>query len=276
MRKTVSKSLFLLAFLSSQAFAVNALEQSTAKENTSKDWSVSLKNTITTNMYDFDSVNHYATNETRVDVNVKAGESTYGIYTILGKELQGERDQSLTDINFKFITKFMDIGENITLTHYPIIKLPTSEDSDKRANLQAQVTYILYTTIKGDIVGNENFSFEILPYVTKAFHEYTTTTTGTSNNEWLVSFNPSAEYAFSDNFALGLELGYTRAFTYKGNSKDSYAFGAYLSFDFLENSNATLGYDIGGAPLAANGRDTRVNIIDNREANLYLELATKF
>ncbi len=276
MRKTVSKSLILFAFLSSAAFASNALEQSAVGKNASKDWSVSLKNTITTNMYDLDSVNHYATNETRFDVNIKVDDATYGLYTILGKELQGERDQSLSDINFKFIKKFMDIGEHVTLTHYPIIKLPTSEDTDKRANLQVQATYILYTTIKGSLVGNENFSFAILPYVTKAFHEYTTTTLGKSNTEWTLSFNPSAEYAFSDSFALGLEFGYTRGFTYRGNSKDAYAFGTYLSFDFLEDSNATLGYDIGGAPLAANGRDTRVNIIDNREANLYLELSTKF
>ena len=276
MIKSLSKPLFLLTLLvSTSTWSQNAM-QDAVNTKASKDWSIVIRNTTTTNMYSLDSVNHQASNRTRFDFNLNMPGGRIGINSTLVKDFQGERKQQLTDFRINFVKPAGKIGKYINVVHFPILTIPTSENSDKRANLTTQLTYVPFTSIDGAMFGSKNLSVLVIPYVVKAFHKYTTTTLGTSNNEWLVGINPIINYSITDKFMTGPQFSYARSWTYLGNSEDSYNIGWTATLSFMKTWTAMLGYEVGGSPLAANGRSNQIDVTNLEQANMFLELATRF
>ncbi len=272
----MSKCLLLLSFLGMGQTALASNSSVKKAPKASKDWSISVRNTTTSNLHKLDSVNHYATNTTSLSASVKTGKARVSLSTSLVKELQGERDQNLSDFGLSLSRPLGKFGDYTSVSNTFSLKLPTSKNSDERASLQFQATYAPTISISGGIVGSKNIGFSISPYFILPKHEYKTTTTGSSNNQFITGSSFSVGYSLTDDLSIGTSFSYTRTFKYGGEQRDFYENSFYIGYSITKTTSASLSYSIGGSPLAPNGKDTEIKFIDNDEATLSLGLSTRF
>ncbi len=272
----MSKSLLFLSLLGSTQIMAQTNSSVKKAPQVSKDWSISLSNTTTSNLYSLDSTEHYAMNITSLRASVKTGKAVVSLGTSLIKELQGERDQDLSDFSLSLSRPLYKFNKDIGMRHSLSLKLPTSKNSDERANLQVQLSYTPSVSLSGNLVGNENLSFSYAPYFIAPFHKYKTTTLGTSNNQFIAGNSLGLDYALTDSFSSGYAFSYTRSFKHGGEQRDSYSNTFYASYAFSAKTSATLSYELGGSPLRPDGKETEIKFIDNDEATLSLNIATRF
>jgi len=240
----------------------------------SKDWSISISNSTTSNLYKTDNPDHYADNITGISLGLKAGPGKLRLSGSIYKPLtDGERKEKAGDIGLSYGQKLGSINKFTTVSGALKMTLPVSENSRERSELTTAFT--LSTPVSWDATqaGLKGAYVSYAPFVKKNFHEYEIATTGASNREWIVGNSLGLGYSLTDWMSIDFSGSYSRSITYQGNSTDVYSLDQSVSFSLPKKMGLSLGHQIGGSPLAPNGRDTQIDLFDSKKATVYATLS---
>lgn len=273
----INWSILLILLASSGSMAETSTSAKKVKAvksgaKTSKTWSIGLANTISTNLYKWDSVNHSASNITSLSLKNKIGDGRLSVSTSLNKPLtDGERKEKVGDFGVSYSHKSYSLNTFTSLRPSLKVALPFSESS-KDADLRFATTASAVVSWDMTQLGLSKFSLAYIPLVKKNFHEYTAGLYGV-NREWTVGNILSLGYGVTNWMSLALEGGYLRNYTYGGTESDVWTFDAATSFVLPKKFGLSIGYSIGGTPLAPNGRDTEIDLFDTEKASVYATLS---
>jgi hypothetical protein len=276
---TKKMSILLILLASTNLMAKNtssAKADQTVKKGAkkSKDWSVSISNTVSSNLYKTDNPDHYASNVTAISLGAKFGPGKIRLSGAINKPLtDGERDEKVTDLSLGYGQSLYKFNSFTRMSGSMKVTIPTSETSRERADLRTALTVATPISWDATQAGLQNAYVSYTPFAKKSFHRYEVATYGASNREWIVGNSLGVGYSLTSWMSIDFSGSYSRSFTYQGNSTDSYSLDESVSFSLPMKMGLTVGHSIGGSPLAPNGRDTEIDLFDSKKATVYATLS---
>jgi len=276
MTKNMSILLILLTSTTAAAASTSSAKADQgvkASAKKSKDWSVSISNTVSSDLLKSDDADHRMSNLTAISLGIKLGSGKLGLSGTVSKPLQGERKEKAGDLGLGYSKSLHKFNKYTRMAGSFKLTIPTSETSRERQDLRTAVTTALPLSWSAAQVGIDKAYVSYVPFAKKNFHRYEVATYGASNREWIVGNSLSFGYGLTDWMSIDFSGSYSRSVTYQGNTTDSYSLDESVSFSLPKKMGLTLGYSIGGSPLAPNGRDTQIEFFDSRKANVYATLS---
>jgi hypothetical protein len=235
----------------------------------SKSWSLSAEASLGTSMHHFDDPDKAISTDFSLSPTYKVGKGITLFGSVSGnKDLKGERLWTWGNSALG-LSSSLGKTEYISTSGSLIATLPTSEAAKDYQKMIAGLTVAPKFSLRTNKLGFENFGISYAPSATVYFHEYTTSLTGGSNKQYLLSNSLSLSYTITDEVSLFGVGKYGRSITYKGNQSDFYSFVAGASYAPTANTSLTAGVAQGGSPLAANGYETDIDLYDARAASMF-------
>jgi hypothetical protein len=186
------------------------------------------------------------------------------------KDLTGERQFTMNDGS---ISNVHNLGEysNINLGLSLSAVLPISENSIKNTHLNTKLTAtpIASYQFKHMTSALDWLSISYRPSVGTYFHDYQVTETGSSNPQYSLAQRAILSFSLSDNFSLDLDGSYTRYYSYQGTTWDLFNFDQSISYAFNAYGSVYIGHNNSGSALAPNGRDSNLDLFDDRSSTVY-------
>jgi len=265
----------ILLFLSVLVFAFSSVW---AQEEDQKKWSAAFMGTILSNAYSPSSVNHSSSlsGEMILGFSVDGG---YSLSTYFGvsKNLTGTRETEVSDVFVGITKKLVEFSYGLSLKGTFRFYIPFSEYSRDTADLITSL-YIA-PTLTADLskVGINYFKASYTPSFTKSFHQYKTTTDGTSNTEYKLSNSFSLSLLPNKKFNISLGFTYSKYWNYNGVTKsDQFLLSQSLGYLINDNMDITIGHSNIGDVLDPMGQNSNVQIFDESGSSYYLTFGLYF
>jgi hypothetical protein len=112
--------------------------------------------------------------------------------------------------------------------------------------------------------------------IRRNFHEFQTTTAGTSNTMAAVVNRFNAGLGITKKLSVSADFIYNTGWTFLSNFKDSFELGEEISFSVNKNLSLSAGHSNSGGLLEANGQDSNLDIFDEQSSSVYGAVAYKF
>jgi hypothetical protein len=237
-----------------------------------KKLTTTLDATTGTNFYRFSSAEHQSFSEFSVNPEYNLSGFLLGATAGLSKDWQGYREENWIDGTLYLKKKLYGRGA-FTLGSSSLLLIPLSDESQHDLALVTALSLAPILSWDLSAVKLKHLTFSYTPSMTKYFHRYRTTYSGSTN----VSFRLKQSFKFSyspwENWAFGFSFSEAERWSYGGERKDS------LYQSSLAASWSKKAYSVGvelsneGSAYQANGTDSNVKIIDNETMMFYLSVS---
>ena len=265
MRKQVFTSLFLgvIAFLPSAILAKNTnFYLSNYFQTNLKDRSISEHNSSAT----FSLVGTYSLTNF----------GTLKVSTSVNKSLIGERKAVLGNTVLGLTKGLGSLDdEKISVRSSTSLIFPTSEYSKEIDQLYVGFSQsISFSRSVNSLLGPFNLSFS--PKINYNFHQHKTKLTGGSNYQYIFSNSIGLSRSITDKLSLSISGVYQKLFTYESNSVESYYLGQSISYTINNFSSLTIGHNLGGSLIAANGSDLNIELFNKDDSSVYFDVTLSY
>ena len=192
-----------------------------------------------------------------------------GISLALDKDLRNDREENLRDIGVSVSKKLHTFSKTLSLSGILGTSIPSSENSQKGSSKLSSIrlTPVFSYDASYDVL--ENLSIIYRPSFAKQFHEFKTTTSGSSNTSYSASNRLIFAYSFNDKWSMAFDNNYIRSWKYNGQYNDLFSFDQSLSYSISDNFSTSIGHAIGGSALAVNGQESDVRLFDSEASAVY-------
>jgi hypothetical protein len=271
MTKLMSLQVFILA--STNVF-FGQVQAASAKK--ASQWSVSLGASINTSLHKNTDLDKQLSSDFsigpsyRFSNGLRVGTSLSG-----SKDLLNEREWTWNNSYFS-ISKSLGSFSGIKVGGLVLVHIPLSEYSQDIQKLNTGLMLAPTFSYNLSSIGLERISLSYRPAITRYFHKYTTSLNGGSNTQYSFSNRLGMNFNITDAAYFAFNGSYARSFTYLGNEKDSYSFSSALGYSPTPKSSIELGHANGGSPLASNGRDTEIEVFNNRDSSVYMSFGYQY
>ncbi len=228
---------------------------------------------LETSLHEWENSRHSIISHTIVGVALTSPRGIRNsVEILLSKDLDGYRESSFSDVGWTLSGFSRALSPVLTLSGSLGFALPLSPASRKSRSLLVgtEVAPALTYDAGRDWLTGLKVSYS--PSVTRYVHRYAQQVSGEPNSRYALGHDLVFSYAFTDQMNLLLEQAYTRRWSYRGSSRDSFSFGQALSYNFAGNWEATIGHYIGGSALHINGSDSDVRFFDDDVSRIYMGL----
>lgn len=227
--------------------------------------------TASSNLEKQDSANYSATSDfslTTILKNLPFG--SLNLFVSGSKGLTGEREFNLNDgaiSNTQNLGAYSNVNFGLSMSAI----LPLSENSQKNTylNTKLTVTPIASYQFKNMSSALDWLSISYRPNAGTYFHDYKVTQAGGSNPQYSLGQRLIVSISLSDSLSLDLDGGYTRYYSYQGSTWDIFNFDQSLSYAFNAYGSIYVGHNNAGNALAPNGRNSNIDMFDNRSSTVY-------
>lgn len=167
------------------------------------------------------------------------------------------------------------LGDNVNVIARAGATLPLSKASNETNGLITafRINPLFSINASGLI---EGLSLIYRPTFIYNIHEYETSLTGNSNQQYTINQRITVLYPLLKNLYLSLDNTYVRSWTYKGNANDFYSLDQSLSTNFTKSFSGFMGHSIGGNALNVNGQESDIRIFDTRVSSYYIGISYQF
>lgn len=106
-------------------------------------------------------------------------------------------------------------------------------------------------------------------YLNKNIHEFSVKRTGEENVEYSLRNRIAIDYSITNKLSLSLINDYTRGWTYKSNSRETFLFAQELAFEILNLTSIYVGHQNQGAVRGPGNSGTNLSAFDDRSSEIY-------
>lgn len=241
-----------------------------------KNWSVSLGSSLYTELYKQDSVARSVTSGLSVGAGLKTEYFHLSVGTGLLKELSDERRTYISDgrVGVRFTP--LQLSEIHSGTTSLGLTIPLNK---RTANIDK-----LYTSVSGAGIlisnwskaGIKNLSSTFSVRVYKNFHEAETSELGNPLKSVGASTTLGVSYSPLSWLGLYVDASFAKSWTYNDKQSDNYGFTQSASFSLWRTLSLTIGHQIGGNVIAADGQSVDIAFIDDRRSQIFASVGYRF
>ena len=204
---------------------------------------------------------------------------TLGMTLSASKDWTGEGEVALLDPSIKLSRSAFTLNSIFSAAPAFGIVVPLSERTRDRESMLTAVRPSLrvnadLSRVKKSVIQDLSLMYELA--VSRAFHQYSTSTTGSVNTAWRLSNYFSASYAISSKFSFSGEFVRASGWSYQGGARHSFSLGQSLNYDFDPRVSLSIGHSNEGDVLRANGLDSNVSIFDSNSSRVFTSLTVIF
>lgn len=239
---------------------------------------LSLNNTLVTNRKEVDKdPDALLYNSTKFGISLKSNKK-YRIAFGIGftKNLTGERKLDWGDGSLAVSRGLAKPSEYLNISGKMSTILPLSKSTKQYAELNGLIGLQPVISWDASQIGAKGLSIAYIPKFTMYFHEHETNVNGSSNNQYKLGHVLSVDYSFTDKFSANITGIYNTKWTYGGYRGADFAADQSLSYSFNKTIWSSIGHSIGGAALAANGRDNNFQFYDENLSTWYLSVGLTY
>ncbi len=234
--------------------------------------SANLETSLTSNLANKNSDEYSRTIDISAVLGLVNNSGRWAINYNASKDTLREREYEAQDGSIRW-SNTLSKYKNLSIGASASTILPISEKSRTDNFLYTRFSTGPSFSLKGNgVIGLDLLQLSYSPIVAKSFHQYTTSRTGASNNEYSFIQQSSLLMQMNSHLSLSLFGSYTRHWTYERNTKDAFLFDQSLTWSINSNFSLTLGHNNQGNALAANGVDSGVDIYDINSSTIYTTL----
>lgn len=256
-----------------QATGSSKVQEAAPKTNRLK---VDIGFTASTSLHQYDDPDHTASGEVAFAPSIKASENfVIGVSAALTQDFKGLTETKLSDTEIALRRSPWAINDYLGFTPGISWSLPTSTKSREQDTLQGSLRLsprLKFTFVPSGIPLEGQYTFTYI----RNFHDYQTSTTGTSNLNDAVRHRLQPSIPISEKFALSFDFIRTTGWTYKGNPRNTFDVAGEVSFQATQVIALAVGLSNGGDAYKTNGMDPNIAVFNEQSSNAYGSMALTF
>ncbi|NDD92349.1 hypothetical protein EBZ37_09715 [bacterium] len=202
-----------------------------------------------------------------------------GMVLSASKDWTGESELTLLDPALKLSRSAATLNPYLSIAPSFGIVLPVSERTRSRESMIVAARSSLrlnadLAALKKPVVQNVSASYEL--GVSRAFHEYSTSSSGSVNTAWRISNLASVAYTFNPKWSVSADFMRSVGLSYQGGARHAFSVGETLNYEFDPRVSFSVGHSNEGDVLRANGVDSNISIFDSTNSRVFTSLTVIF
>ncbi len=204
---------------------------------------------------------------------------TVGMLASAYKEMTDLQEFTLYDPSFRVSYRPLVLNPTVSVTPAIWAVLPLSKRSRERDSL--------VTSVRPALRFGADFSksrIPILKYalvswetgIARAFHQYSTSTTGAVNTAWRLSNWINVYFAPESRWFLSGDFIRNTGWSYQGASRHSFSLGQTLGYRLTPELTLSVGHTNDGDVLRANGLTSNISVFDATSSRVFTSLMVIF
>ncbi len=241
-----------------------------AEEKPAKSYSIIGQLTTTSNVQPVESVDYSASQDVDLTTSYKFPTIvSLALDLNLSREYTGEGLTKVGDGYLRANFSALNLSNGLKLSADLINQLPLSEDSRDRSSLYTATT--LRPNLSADLseLNIKGLSVVYRVGFTRYIHQFTTSTTGASNNQYSISNRIDVMYSFLEKYSATLINNFSTTWSYAQRQRNSFSFRQELGFDITNKFSAQLGHSNQAGSLKADGRSSNVALFNETTSSVY-------
>lgn len=281
MEKTRLVLLTLLTVLILSGFGLHAQERENSSSTTSTQtipqeesspYSLLFNATYNTDRYRWGDVRKAHNMDFTLNPLITFSDSvSLSLVLAANKDFEGERAWAWQDTYIAPTFTLFKFAQDSKLSLITRVYFPTSKTSQKDSQLKSKF-YLGPQVTFGQQTLNLPLVIKYRPYGTVAFHEYEVSKSGQSNSKYSLAQRLILQWVISEKLSLYLDNIYSRSWSYRGNSKDTYILDQALSYDLNQSLSLSLGHNNTDSALRVSGQDVNIDLHKDNTSTFYLAL----
>lgn len=204
---------------------------------------------------------------------------TAGFIASAYKELTNFREFTFYDPSFRVSYRTIPLNPTVSVAPALWAVVPVTERTRERESLITSIRPALrfsadFSRSKTPILRDTSLSWET--GLARAFHRYSTATTGAVNTAWRLSnwinlyCAPGSHWFFSGEFIRNT------GWSYQGASRHSFSMGQTIGYRINPELTVSVGHTNEGDVLRANGLTSNISIFDSTTSRVFTSLMVIF
>ena len=242
-----------------------------------KSWSASASTGIASNLYKFGNDERTTDSEFSLAPAYAFNEKwSAGFNFSVAKSLTGTREALVNDGYLTLNYAGAPVAPFANWSLATSLTAPLSKQSQKIDSLYTAIT--LTPTIAFDLKawGLEKLTPSYSLALTRAFHQYYTSTEGESKKQYNVKNQVGLAYHFNDAWDVEGYYAISNSWTYRGTPSSSFGLGQALAHKISPTLSCSVGHENGGSTLKSNGQDSNISFVNPDSSRIYAELTYQF
>ncbi len=242
-----------------------------------KSWSASASTGISSSLYKFGNNERTTDSEFSLIPSYTINKQwSVGFNLSVDKSLTGTRDALVNDgyltLDYEggALAPFAKWGFEMSLT------APISKKSRLADSLYTATTLTPFVEFNLAAWGLERLVPSYSLSVTRAFHQYYTSSDGESKKEYNIKNEIDLAYKFAERWKLSGYYALSNSWTYRGTQSSSFGLGQALIHKISETLSCSVGHENGGSTLKSNGQDSNISFVNPDSSRIYAELTYQF
>jgi hypothetical protein len=235
---------------------------------------------VGSNLYSVDSEEHSASSSLVLLPSYRlTPDWTLGLALSTAKDLTGMRQLTFFDPSVRIQHSALKLNPYISLTPTVGVIVPASERSRERESLITAIRSSLrfvgdLSRLRKPVIRDVSVVNELA--VSRAFHQFETSTTGSVNTAWRLSnwlslgYNPESPWSVSADFIRNT------GWSYQGGMRHSFSLGETLSYQVDPRFSISVGHTNEGDVLRANGLSSNIQIFDSTSSRVFTSFTVIF
>ena len=195
------------------------------------------------------------------------------------KDLTGFRDLVLYDPSLRISRSAVSLNPFFSVSPAVGMILPATSRSREREGLITAVRPALrlsadLSRLKKPVLRDVSLMYEVA--VSRAFHQYTTSTTGSVNTAWKLSNLVSLGYAPGERWSFSADFMRNTGWSYQGGARHSFSLGESVNYQFSRAISLAVGLTNDGDVLRANGLNSNIAIFDSTSSRVFTSFTVIF
>ena len=193
---------------------------------------------------------------------------------VFSRQLENEMKSSVSDAVVGINRSSLPINRFLRLSPRLAATIAVNEYSREHDSLRFALHFkptfkFDLSRIAGADVGMSRIVFNHQFSVTRNFHSYSTSRTGSSNISYSTSYTGTLGYRFPQGLTLAGSFTRAIGWSYEGHPKNNFELAQELSYSLSEHVELALGHSNAGAAFKENGRDSNIAFHDVSDSTVF-------
>ena len=198
-------------------------------------------------------------------------------YLAASKELQGSREQSLSNAFIGHTQKLFNMNSDTSVSSDIRGYIPLNEDSIKDESLKTRIYLGLSTNSNLAIPYIESSSLTLKISGYRNIHEFETSRSGSVNTQYSLSEYLGLNLQLTKDLSFSTYVTNSQYFSYYNNRKpDVFEAGQSISYAITQDIEMSLGHTLGGKTFKDDGVTNNIEFFNSKESTIYTSLSINF
>ncbi len=239
--------------------------------------SVTAVTEISSSLHRFDDIRHSASASFWLAPSLRFSEDVkLSFLAIFNKELTGERKNSMRNGSITARFKSVPLGSVVKFSHAVSAIIPLNEDARDRQSLVLGLKAAPRLLFDLEKFGLDPITGHVQSSITKNLHQFKTSTTGSSNREWVWTNWLQLNFAIWRKLTLSTSFVHSNLWTYEANRSQSFEISEEIAWDFSDHISLAVGHSNSGNAVKANGLNSNIDLFDPQGSTMYGSLSFSY